>query len=214
MLCYSFSFLNTANWPHWPAKEESYKVLILCSCLINTKLSSERILRERLKEETIKVKHFKACWDAACTCRWDLLNVKFFSHSVLWRKTKNNIWTFFFQPYYCHFSLKHLHWRDCFSPKKGLDFAMVYSVCVSAEHSSSKQGFVQILPKKTRAASTFCQWLSAKPCLASLVPLPTQTTALLTRMAFIPEAMPYTSPARRAAYEYSFKSSFSNLSNK
>lgn len=39
-------------------------------------------------------------------------------------------------------------------------------------------------------------------------------TALLTRMAFIPEATPYTSPARRAAYVYSFKSSFSKRSNK
>lgn len=38
--------------------------------------------------------------------------------------------------------------------------------------------------------------------------------SLLTRMAFIPEATPYVSPARRAAYVYSFKSSFSNLSNK
>lgn len=37
---------------------------------------------------------------------------------------------------------------------------VAYWVCVSTERSSSssKQGFVQILPKKPQAASTFCQW--------------------------------------------------------
>lgn len=83
---------------------------------------------------------------------------------------------------------------------------------VTGRRCLQQQAAICVHPPDNQTISTLCQSFKETPSVAPTPP-PHISDSLLTRMAFIPEATPYTSPARRAAYVYSFKSSFSNLSN-